>query len=387
MTIDQQTPAEQVEAEQLPAEEPEAGQPDAGQFDAGQFDAEAANAFAARMLGILNDGAIALLTSTGHQTGLFDTLAGLPPATSEQIADASGLHERYVREWLGGMTAARVIRYQPEAGTYLLPHEHAALLTRAAGPQNVAVLTQGIPLMGEVEQKIIERFRHGGGLSYADYPRFHRYMAEVSAVMHDAGLLEIILPLAAGLPERLHSGVDVADIGCGSGHAVNVMAQAFPTSRFTGYDFSEEGISAARAEAERLGLTNAAFEILDVAALNVADGFDAVTAFDAIHDQAHPAAVLRNIQRALRPAGTFLMVDFKASSKVEENIEIPWGSYLYAISTFHCMSVSLGLDGDGLGTAWGKQLALSMLADAGFNNIEVKDVDSDPFNNYFIATK
>ncbi|MEN3345669.1 MAG: hypothetical protein V7635_2245 [Arthrobacter sp.] len=352
-----------------------------------EFDAEASKAFAGRFMGILNDASLALLTSVGHQTGLFETLAGLPAATSEQIADASDLDERYVREWLGGMTAARVVRYDSAAGTYWLPREHAAVLTSAAGPDNMAILMQHISMMGEVEQKIIERFRHGGGLSYEDYPHFHRNMAQTSAAVHDAALLDVILPLAPGLTERLKDGIDVADIGCGSGHAINLMARAFPASRFTGYDFSEGAIRAARAEAARLGLSNASFEEVDVATLVIEGRFDAVTAFDAIHDQAHPAAVLRNVHRAVRAGGTFLMVDIKASSQVEDNIGIPWGSYLYAISTFHCMSVSLGLDGDGLGTVWGEQLALSMLADAGFRNVESKEIDSDPFNAYFIARK
>ncbi|MCG2621090.1 class I SAM-dependent methyltransferase [Arthrobacter sp. I2-34] len=352
-----------------------------------QFDAEAAQALTGRFLGILNDAAIAMLTSVGHQTGLFETLAELPAASSEQIADAADLNERYVREWLGGMTAARVVRYDPEAGTYWLPREHAAVLTSAAGPNNMALLMQHVSMMGEVEQQIIERFRHGGGLSYAEYPRFHRNMAQTSAAVHDAALLDVILPLAPGLADRLRAGIDVADIGCGSGHAVNLMAQAYPASRFTGYDFSEQAIGVARDEAERMELANAAFEVLDVATLDGEARFDAVTAFDAIHDQAHPATVLRNIHRTLRPGGVFLLVDIKASSNVEDNIGLPWGSYLYAISTYHCMSVSLGLDGDGLGTVWGTQRALSMLADAGFRNIEVKNVEADPFNAYFVAAK
>lgn len=353
--------------------------------DPQQFDTEAASAFAGRFLGILNDAAIALLTSIGHQTGLFETLAGLPAATSEQIAHAADLDERYVREWLGGMTTARVVDYNPAAKTYLLPREHAAVLTSAAGASNVGLLMQHISMMGEVEQQIIDKFRHGGGLAYAQYPRFHRNMAETSAAVHDTALLDSILPLAADLPGRLKAGIDVADIGCGRGHAVNIMAGAYPASRFTGYDFSEDAIAAARSEAQELGLANALFEVLDVAELDIDSGFDAVTAFDAIHDQAHPARVLAIIRRALRPHGVFLMVDIKASSKVEENIGVPWGSYLYAISTFHCMSVSLGLNGEGLGTAWGSQLALSMLADAGFGSTEYNEIDWDPFNAYFVA--
>ncbi len=107
----------------------------------------------------------------------------------------------------------------------------------------------------------------------------------------------------------------------------------------------------------------------DVATLDVADAYDVITVFDAIHDQAHPARVLANIYRALRPGGVFLMVDIKASSRLEDNVGVPFASYLYTVSTMHCMSVSLGLDGDGLGTVWGRQLATSMLADAGFGDV------------------
>lgn len=344
-------------------------------------------AFTDRFVGILNDGSIAMLTSVGHRTGLFETLAALPAATSEQIADAGGLDERYVREWLGGMTAAGIVRYDPAARTYVLPREHAAVLTRAAGPNNMAVLMQHISMMGQVEQEIIGRFRHGGGLSYGAYPDFHRSMAEISAAVHDWALVDAILPLAAGLPSRLAAGIELADIGCGTGHAVNLMARAFPASRFTGYDFSPEAIETARAEAGEWGLANADFEVRDVAELDISAGFDAVTAFDAIHDQAHPATVLEAVRRALRPSGIFLMVDIKASSRVQENIAVPWGSYLYAISTFHCMSVSLGLGGDGLGTVWGSQLAMSMLADAGFRDVEYKEFESDPFNVCFVARR
>lgn len=351
------------------------------------FDTQAAGAFAQRCLGILNDGALATLTSIGHQTGLWDTLATLPPATSEQIADAADLDERYVREWLNGMAASGIVEYQPAAGTYRLPAEHAASLTRAAGPDNLARLLQYLPLLGAVEEKVVEAFRHGGGLSYADYPRFHQLMSEESSAVFDAELVNGILPMAEGLVQRLQYGIDVADVGCGSGHAINLMARAFPASRFTGYDISEEGIARGRSEATAMGLANARFEVRDVAALQTPEAYDLVTAFDTIHDQAHPASVLSEVHAALRPGGTFLMVDIKASSNVEDNAGLPWAGFLYTISVMHCMTVSLGQGGDGLGTAWGQQLALSMLSDAGFTGTEVKDVEQDPFNAYYIASK
>jgi SAM-dependent methyltransferase len=343
--------------------------------------------FAERIVGAIDNASLAVLLSIGHQTELFDTMAELPPATSAQIADAAGLNERYVREWLGGVVAGRIVDYDPAAQTYSLPRDHAAVLTRAAGPDNLARVAQFIPLFGEVEQKIIGCFRTGGGLPYRDYPRFHKLMAEQSGEVFDAALVDVVLPLVDGLPERLSAGAEVADIGCGSGHAINVMAQAFPASRFTGVDFSDEGLAVGAAEAQRLGLENATFVQRDVAALDTAGAYDVITVFDAIHDQAQPARVLQNIYRALRAGGILLMVDIKASSRLEDNIGVPLATYLYTVSTMHCMSVSLGLGGAGLGTVWGRQLAEAMLADAGFTDVRVSEIESDPFNNYYIARK
>jgi SAM-dependent methyltransferase len=348
-------------------------------------EAEETAALAARYLDILNSSAIAILTSIGHRAGLFETLATLPPASSEQIADAAGLNERYVREWLGGMSAAGIVTYDPARQAYHFPRSHAAVLTRAAGPENLAQLMQYIPMLGGVETRVLESLRHGGGLDYSEYPGFQRTMAQESATVNDAVLVDGILPLVPGLPERLAAGIDVLDVGCGSGHAINLMARAHPNSNFVGYDFSTEGIAAARAEAAAWGLANARFEVVDAAGIEEPGHFDLVTAFDAIHDQAHPAQVLANVRSALREDGVFLMVDIKASSNVEDNAALPWGSYLYTISMFHCMSVSLGLDGDGLGTVWGTQLAERMLGEAGFTDVEIVDVPADPFNAYFVA--
>ncbi|GAA1467328.1 class I SAM-dependent methyltransferase [Nocardiopsis exhalans] len=350
-------------------------------------DTDRAQAFAERMVGVLNDGALALMAGIGHRTGLFDTMAGLPPSTSSQIAEASGLRERYVREWLGAMTTGGVVDHDPATGTFHLPAEHHLPLTRSGGAANVAKTMQILPMLGNVSAEITERFETGGGVHYAAFADFHRFMAEESAAVFDNALIEVILPLAPELPGRLAEGIDVADIGCGSGHAVNLMAQAFPRSSFVGYDFSEEGIAAGRAEAERLGLANADFRLADVAELDAVGAFDAVTAFDAVHDQAHPARVLDNINRALRPGGRFLMVDINASSDVADNVEHPLGPFLYTVSTMHCMTVSLALGGDGLGTVWGEQLARAMLADAGFTDVEVTTLDQDPLNSYYLAAK
>jgi 2-polyprenyl-3-methyl-5-hydroxy-6-metoxy-1,4-benzoquinol methylase len=351
---------------------------------------ETAEQFSERMVAAIDSASLALLMSVGHQTGLLDTMAGLGPSTSAQIAAAAGLNERYVREWLGGMTTGHIVEYDAENGTYSLPAHRASVVTRAAGPNNLALVAQFIPLLSEVEQKVIGCFRAGGGVPYSEFPRFHTLMAEMSGVVFDAALVDVVLPLVDGLPERLRSGADVADFGCGSGHAINVMARAFPASRFTGVDFSEEAIAAGAQEAARLGLTNATFESHNLAGPGMAEKratYDVITVFDAIHDQAQPARVLENIHRALRPGGVLLMADIKASSRLEDNVDVPMSTYLYATSLMHCMTVSLALDGAGLGAAWGTQLATSMLADAGFDDVRVVEVESDPINNYYLAYK
>jgi SAM-dependent methyltransferase len=352
-----------------------------------QIDTAAAEAFAGKMVGIINGGFLALITSVGHRTGLFDAIAKLPPSTSEEIASAAGLNERYVREWLATMTVGRVIEYDATTKKYRLPPEHAASLTKAAGPGNLASIAQYVSLMGNVEDEIVESFRNGGGVPYSAYSKFHPIMAEESAQVFDATLIDVTLQLVSGLVDRLKSGIDVSDIGCGSGHAINLMAKEFPQSRFTGIDFSEEGVAAGRAEAEEMGLSNTTFEVEDAALMERAASFDFITTFDSIHDQAQPRKVLKNIANALRPDGTYLMVDIRADSELQNNMDHPLAPTLYGISTLHCMTVSLAYDGEGLGTMWGEQKARELLAEAGFGQVKVESVPGDIFNSFYIATK
>lgn len=343
--------------------------------------------FVNKLLEVINAGGLNLMLSIGHRTGLFDSMAEMDPSTSEQIAKKSGLNERYVREWLGAMVSGQVINYNPCDMTYSLPAEHAALLTRAASPDNIAVTTQWIPVLAYVEDEVVECFKKGGGVPYSSFNRFHEVMAEESAQTVVATLITHILPLASGAVESLNNGIDVLDIGCGSGRAINKMAKEFINSNFIGYDISDEAISAARVEANKLGLSNVNFEVKDVSNIGELNRFDLITAFDAIHDQANPNKVLGEIANALKSHGTFLMQDIKTSSHVEKNIANPIGAFLYAISTMHCMTVSLAQGGAGLGACWGEELALKMLEDAGFKNVEVKLLEHDFINSYFISKK
>ena len=350
------------------------------------LDQEKMRAFAGRMMHVINGGMLALMTSIGRQTGLFETMATMAPSTSQTIADEAGLNERYVREWLGSMTTGGIVEYNADDGTYWMPTEHAALLTNNAGPRNMARFTQYIPMLAEVEAEIIDCFRNGGGVPYSRFPRFQKLMAESSGLRFDSLLLEKMLPLT-GLVAALEKGIDVLDIGCGQGRAVVMMAQAFSNSRFTGYDFSEQGIAVAQTQVEEMGLTNVQFVVKDLAKMDEVAQYDLITAFDVIHDQAHPTAVLDAVFRALRPGAVFFMMDIKASSHLHENHNHPLGPFLYTISTMHCMTVSLALDGAGLGTVWGKQKALELLTAAGFSDVKVNELEEDSLNYYYVSRK
>jgi SAM-dependent methyltransferase len=165
------------------------------------------------------------------------------------------------------------------------------------------------------------------------------------------------------------------------------MAEAFPCSRFAGFDFSDAGIAAARLEAERKGLTNARFDKRDATYLGEVGWFDFITTFDSVHDQARPDLVLAGIAAALRPGGVYLCVDTSASSELAENLDHPLGPFLYTVSCMHCMTVSLADGGMGLGTMWGEQTARKMLGEAGFTSIEAAHVDGDIVDTYIIASK
>jgi SAM-dependent methyltransferase len=348
-----------------------------------KIDRQRVQDFARKLFGHYTSGILTLLVDVGHKTGLFEA-AAKGTGTSQEIADRAGLDERYVREWLAAMATGGVIEYDAESKSFTLPPEHALCLTGSSS-RNLAAGSQNLPMLSKRLPRIVECFHAGGGVSYSEYrPDFTEAMDASWRLLYDGLLIKGFLPAAKGLPERLKSGIRVADVGCGTGHAVNLMAREYPASTFVGYDLGEDAIAKARAEARELGLGNAAFEVLDVTRLPAEPAFDLITSFDAIHDQRDPATVLRCIADALAPGGVYVMVEPKASSRLEENIGNPFAPYIYGMSVLHCMTVSLAAGGAGLGTAWGEQTARRMLGEAGFGSIEVVDAPG-PQNSIYIC--
>jgi 2-polyprenyl-3-methyl-5-hydroxy-6-metoxy-1,4-benzoquinol methylase len=355
-----------------------------------EVDTTKAQAFAGRLLTALNDAALCLMVSVGHRTGLFDVMTRSPPATSEDLASRAGLNERYVREWLGAMVTARVVTIDPATSRFTLPAEHAAFLTRAAVADNMAVFAQYVAVMGSVEDDIVECFRQGGGVPYERFRRFHEVMAEDSGQSVLSSLESHILPLVPGLTERLTQGIRVLDVGCGRGQIINRLAELYPGSRFMGMDLSTDAIKFARAEALKRSLGNSEFIALDLSTFDEnaeSESFDFITTFDAIHDQAKPLNVLKGVHRALKPEGVYIMQDISGTSHMDRDIEHPIGTFLYAISCMHCMTVSLAQGGEGLGAMWGEEKTREYLQRAGFRSITTHRLAHDIQNNWYVVRK
>jgi SAM-dependent methyltransferase len=348
----------------------------------GEFDRAKAKAFTVLLVRHLEGAAVSIMIEVGRRVGLFEAMATMGAVTSAEIAEKTGLSERYIREWLAAMVCGGIVEYAAGEGSYRLPPEHAAGLT-GSSTRNLTTMAELFPLMNRVIPDVAEAFRTGVGVPYRAYqPDFTGLMDRRSRPRFDELLFSTYLAKPDGLIPRLEAGIRVADVGCGTGYCIALMARRFPKSTFVGYDLSEDGIAEARATAR--GLDNASFVIQDVARLEAPAPFHLITAFDAIHDQADPAGVMRRIRAALAPDGTFLMLDVWASSELADNIGVPMAPYLYTISTMHCMSVSLAGGGPGLGTAWGHQVATRMLHEAGFKDVQLFE-RVDPANSLYVA--
>lgn len=349
-------------------------------------DEAAAEAFAERLFETYTHGMLTLMIDLAHRTGLLEAAAA-GPGTSAELARRAGLSERYVLECLGALTTGRILEYDSATDRYTLPPERAIALT-GDGSLNLAPISRLVAALSKTLPEVASAFRAGGGVPYSRFrPEFTELMDGLSRGFFDGQLIDGVVPLTGDLAARLADGIRVADIGCGSGHSTNLLAKAYPMSAFVGYDIADDALDRARREAAAYGLTNVSFQQLDIVALPADPPLDAVFAFDAVHDQADPVAVLDRVHAALRPGGMFVMFDTKASSRLENNLANPAATMLYSISTLHCLTVSLADGGAGLGAVWGEEMATRMLADAGFVDIDVRDVPDDPLDVVYLARR
>ena len=345
-------------------------------------DTAATEEFAFKLVETITGSLLTSLIEIGRRTGLFE-LAAAGPATSAELAERGGLHERYVREWLAAMATAGIFEYDATNGRFWLPIEHAAVLTGDTY-DNLGPLAYLVSAITRRSEAVATCFLDGGGVPWEAYlPEMHDVMDVLWQPMYRDILVQQILPLAPGLVEKLDAGTRAADVACGAGNGTLVMARRFPNSTFVGYDQDAAAIAVARSRAG--GLANVSFEVADAATLTSDQPFGVAFVFNAIHDQARPLEVLTSIRSILEPGGTLLMDEPRISSNLEDNIGDPIAAMTYAISLLHCMTVSLAEGGAGLGTGWGEQVALALLSDSGFGPVDTHDAPGDPGNAIFVT--
>lgn len=352
-----------------------------------RIDEQRAEAFVGRAMGDLSATVTVLMATIGDRLGLFTTLAEQGPATSEQLAERAGIAERYAREWLDAMAAAGYFDFHSESGTYTLPAEHRPVLAAEGGPVFVGGAYQEVSGFVAVLDRIIEAFRTGGGVPSAEYnEHFFAGYARFTAGWYNNLLLPAWLPAMPATSQLLEAGADVADVGCGRGLALITLANAFPGSRFVGYDVHEPSVAAARSAAAEAGVADRVrFEQRDVAVEGLPSTYDVVFTFDVVHDAVDPAGMLRAIRAALRPEGRYVCVDMNASHRPEENAGTI-GALFYGLSVLYCMTTSLAHGGAALGMCgFNPHTVELMCKEAGFSDIRQAPVEN-PFNKVYEIT-
>ncbi|XGW05818.1 hypothetical protein V3C99_016294 [Haemonchus contortus] len=353
--------------------------------------------FQKRLMQIGIHGTISAIIALGYELHLFVALAKVgseeKPATPKQVADESECKERYVKEWLSVMATGEIIEVNEEE-KFWIPKERVADLTSGVNLQ----MNLFLPLHLKSFDSLCAVFKKDGplGLKYSDFTGFYKVMSEFSESLHKKHLVSDFIPaLGSDLPARLkEGGLTCLDVGCGNGFHAAFLAQNFPNSKFTGIDVISEAVDQAnqRRKDDGQAFDNLTFIQMDAGKmdLNWSNKFDMVTIFDACHDQMRPDLCLKEIHRVLKPGGVFGMLEIKGSSNVyTDRKEIGlFSAQLYGASVFHCLPVgSNSPDALGLGTMWGKERAVKLLKEAGFNNISVVPTPQFAINVLYVCKK
>lgn len=331
--------------------------------------------FLDRFVGYASGATTMALIAVADRSGLLGWLGEQVSGTVEEIAEGAQLESRYVQEILSGLAAAGAVEYDSDSEVFTLPPEHALFLADDSSPYCMGGWIDMVPAVMSQIDGVANATRHGGGVGFAEFgAAMVRGIDRGNSPSQKVFLVDRWIPAVAGLAERLASGIRVADVGCGSGTVPILLAQAFPASTVYGFDVSEEALGVARGRAG--AIPNLTFEGSSADGIPLDPPFDLVTAFDVIHDLADPLAGMTRIREALARDGQFLMMEPNASTDLENNLD-SHGALLYGISTMHCMTQSLAAGGEGVGAAWGREMAEDYARRAGFSSFEpVEDIEN-----------
>lgn len=351
------------------------------------LDQRAVDRFAMKVLQDWGGAHIAALAYIGDRLDLFRILGERGPMTSQELADATGFDERYLREWAAAMAAAEYIEYAPDERRFWIVPEKALVLAKEGEPGFLGGGFQYAQACAQRVPELMQAFRDGGGVSFASFgPEISQAIERLFAPVYATDVAAIWIPALGPMHERIRRGAEVAEVGCGAGQALVPLAAAFPRSNFTGYDVDATSIDRARERAAQAGVTrNVAFELRPAEEIPHRDHFDLVVAFNCIHDMANPRGALKRIRQALGEDGALLWSEANLSDRIEDN-RTPLGRLAYGTSTMHCMTVSLAHDGEGLGNVIGVDTARELALEAGFTRFERLDVDNK-WQQLFHATR
>jgi SAM-dependent methyltransferase len=347
----------------------------------GALDETKLNTFANKVFEDLSVTYVSLLCAIGDRLNIFKDLFANGPATSEELANRAGINERYAREWLSAIYCGGYLEYNPATRRFSLPPEHAEVLAHEGGPAFVGGAYQGLLAEVKILDKLAKVFKEGGGVPPQDYDENEWAGIErLTATWSENLLVQRWIPAIPDVKAKLERGIKVADVGCGRGRAIIRLAQAFPNSRYVGYDVHGPSVAQATTNAEAAGVADrVSFKQLDVTN-GFSERYDLITSFDVIHDMVNPRKALREICKALVPNGTYLLLELNSKDKLEENVG-PIGTLFYSWSVLYGMTTSLALGGEGLGTAGLPESKLrEFCREAGFSQVRRLPIIEDPFN-------
>ena len=323
----------------------------------------------------------------GDRLGIFRALAEGGAGTTAELATRTGLNERYLREWASTMAAAGYVDYDPKSQKFMINPAQRTVLLDEHSPFNMAGAFQYAVTCIRQLAPLTEAFRSGGGIPFADFgPEIAEAIRRMFQAGYEAWVASRWIPALPELHQRLLTGGEAAEVGCGSGQCLIPVAKAFPNSRFHGFDVDAGSIAIARQRADKEALAGRVkFEQVAAESIGRDDHFDLVMAFNCIHDMANPRGALRAIRNAIKPTGAMMWSEAKASDRLEDNLG-SWGRSLYGASTMHCMTVSLAHEGEGLGSVIGEKLARELAIEAGFSSFEILPVEN-PFHQIFVLRR
>jgi len=330
-------------------------------------------------VGDLSAGYGGVMISLGDKLGLYRAMADAGPLSSAEVARRSDCAERYVREWLNAQVAGGYVAYHPSSETYELTAEQAMVLADDTSPVFIPSAWQVPASMWFDEHKAIDAFRSGKGVAWGEHDeRLYCGVAAFYRNAYQSSLVQEWLPALDGVTGKLQRGARVADVGCGHGHSTVIMAQAFPDSRFWGFDVHAGSIEAARRHAEQAGVADRVRFVQANAADYPSQDYDLICFFDCLHDMGHPDRALRHAAEALAPEGTIMLVEPYAQDRVEDNIN-PVGRLYYAASTTLCCAHAISENGTHVLGAQAGEARLADLARAsGFSRF--RRAVQTPFN-------